>query len=75
LVLVGHVTGAYGINGWIRIQPYSTDADALLSVKTWWVSKPDMHDVDIMQVKDHGDGIVARLVGIADRNVAESLKG
>lgn len=75
LVLVGHVTGAYGINGWIRIQPYSTEANALLSVKTWWISKPEMHDIDIMQSKDHGDGVVARVVGIADRDAAEALKG
>lgn len=75
LVSVGHITGAYGINGWIRIQPYSTDADALLSVKTWWLSKPEMHDIDIMQVKNHGDGVVARVVGIADRDAAEALKG
>ena len=32
LVLVGHVTGAYGIRGWVRIRPYSSDADALLQL-------------------------------------------
>jgi 16S rRNA processing protein RimM len=28
-----------------------------------------------MQVKVHGEDVVARLVGVADRNVAETLKG
>ncbi|WP_210411882.1 ribosome maturation factor RimM [Noviherbaspirillum sp. UKPF54] len=75
LVLVGHVTGAYGIHGWVRIKPYSADADAMLHAKTWWLDKPALHDVDMMEAKHHGDDVVARLVGVADRNGAEVLKG
>lgn len=75
LVLVGHVTGAYGIQGWVRIKPYSADADAMLHAKTWWLDKPDLHDIDMMQAKLHGEDVVARLMGVADRNAAEALKG
>lgn len=75
LVLVGHVTGAYGIRGWVRIKPYSPDADAMLYAKTWWLDKPVLRDVDTMQVKTHGDEVVAQLMGVADRNAAEALKG
>ena len=75
LVLVGHVTGAYGIHGWIRIKPYSADADAMLHAKTWWLNKPSLRDVDTMQVKIHGEDVVAQLMGVADRNAAEALKG
>jgi 16S rRNA processing protein RimM len=75
LVLVGHITGAYGIQGWVRIRPYSADADALLHAKTWWLDKPEFHDVDVMQAKAHGGDTVARLMGVADRNAAEALKG
>jgi 16S rRNA processing protein RimM len=75
LVLVGHVTGAYGIHGWVRIKPYSADADALLHAKTWWLDKPGPHDVDMMHAKTHGEDVVAQLMGVADRNAAEALKG
>ncbi|MGE5622850.1 MAG: ribosome maturation factor RimM [Bacillota bacterium] len=75
LVLVGHVAGAYGIQGWVRIKPYSADADALLHAKTWWLDKPVLRDVDMMQAKHHGEDVVAHLVGVADRNAAEALKG
>jgi len=75
LVLVGHITGAYGIQGWVRIRPFSADADALLHAKTWWLDKPEFHDVDVMQAKAHGGDTVARLMGVADRNAAEALKG
>lgn len=75
LVLVGHVTGAYGIQGWVRIRPYSSDGDALLSAKTWWLDKPELHDVDMLQSKLHNDEVVARLVGVSGRDAAEALKG
>ncbi|MFZ6846055.1 ribosome maturation factor RimM [Undibacterium sp. RuTC16W] len=79
LVLVGYVSGAYGIHGWVRVHPYSNDADALLSAKTWWLENakiwPELHDVDRMESKIHGEDVVARLMGVADRNAAEALKG
>lgn len=75
LVLVGHITGAYGIHGWVRIKPYSLDADALLHAKTWWLDKPLLRDVDMLQAKIHGEDVVAMLMGVADRNAAEALKG
>jgi 16S rRNA processing protein RimM len=75
LVLVGHVTGAYGIQGWVRIRPYSSDGDALLSAKTWWLDKPELHDVERLESKLHNDEVVARLMGVSGRDAAEALKG
>ena len=75
LVLVGHISGAYGIRGWVRITPYSGDADALLHAKTWWLDKPEVRDVEMLQSKVHSGEIVARLMGVEDRDQAEKLKG
>lgn len=75
LVLVGHVSGAYGVKGSIRVRRYSADADALLHAKTWWLDRPAPHDVDVMQSKMHGDEVVAQLMGVADRDAAEAMKG
>lgn len=74
-MLVGYISGAYGLNGWVRIRPYSNDADALLHARTWWLDKPELHDVEVMQSKVHTDDVVAKLMGVADRNAAEALKG
>lgn len=74
-MLVGYVSGAYGLNGWVRIKPYSTDADALLHAKTWWLDKPELRDIDMMQAKYHSGDVVAKLVGVSDREAAEALKG
>jgi 16S rRNA processing protein RimM len=75
LVLVGYVSDAYGINGWVRIKPYSTDAGALLNARTWWLDKPDFHDAEMMQAKTHSGDVVARLMGVEGRDAAEALKG
>jgi 16S rRNA processing protein RimM len=75
LVLVGYVSGAYGIHGWVRIKPYSSDGDALLAAKTWWLDKPELHDVEMMQAKRHNDEVVAHLMGVSGRDAAEALKG
>ena len=75
LVLVGYISGAYGLNGWVRVRPYSADADALLTAKTWWLDKPEFHDVEMMQSKMHTGDVVAKLMGVAGRDAAEALKG
>lgn len=75
LAEVGYITGAYGLLGWVRIKPYSADAGALLNAKTWWLDKPDLHDVDVLQVKMHVSDILAKLMGVADRDAAEKLQG
>jgi len=75
LVQVGHITGAYGIRGGIRITPYSADADALLSVKTWWLDKPALRPVQVRSAKYHSGDVTATLVDVTDRSLAEALKG
>lgn len=75
LTQVGFVYGAYGVAGWVRVRPFSEDADALLNVKTWWLDKPTVQDVGVKQVKLHGGDVCAQLAGVSDRNAAEALKG
>ena len=75
LVQVGYVSGAFGIVGGLRVTPFSTDADALLKVKTWWLDKPAQRSVSVRTAKLHGGDVVATLVGMRDRNEAEALKG
>ncbi len=72
---VGYISGAYGIQGWVRVKPYSADADALLGAKTWWLDKPELRDVEMMQAKHHSGDVVAKLMGVAGRDAAEALKG
>jgi 16S rRNA processing protein RimM len=75
LIQVGYITGAYGLRGGIRVTPHSPDADALLSVKTWWIDKPSLRSVQVRMAKQHSGDVTATLVDVAERDDAEALKG
>ena len=72
---VGFVSGAYGLVGGVRVRPFSAEADALLHAKTWWIDKPSLHDVEVKRAKLHGGDVVVTMAGIAERDIAEALKG
>lgn len=79
-VLLGHISGAFGIKGWIKVHPYSGQADALLHTQQWWLhwaqraaTVPVAHT--IVQSKLHSGAVVAQLQAVPDRNGAEALRG
>lgn len=86
-VELGRVQDAWGIKGWVRLQPYSADTDALFASQDWFLQPPEARfargfsafkgcvSVRVAELKAHADGLVARLEGVDDRNLAESLKG
>jgi|TARA_R110000851_G_scaffold295568_1_gene450491 16S rRNA processing protein RimM len=40
LIELGRIVSAYGVKGWVKIQPHSAQADVLLSTSTWWLKAP-----------------------------------
>ncbi|MEK8049121.1 ribosome maturation factor RimM [Ideonella sp. DXS22W] len=87
-VEVGRVTGAWGVKGWIRVQPFSSDPKALFSSRRWFVRPPETDGprpaaaaralpglLRITHSKEHGDGVVASAQELPDRNAAEAMKG
>ena len=72
LVTVGYVSGAYGIAGWVRIKPYSDDADSLLNVRRWWLGKPEspeLRDIDMLQALSDNEFYWLDLIGLAVENL------
>ena len=39
-VVLGRLQGAWGVKGWLKVLPYSADADVLLQAKTWYLEAP-----------------------------------
>lgn len=86
-VELGRIQDAWGIKGWVRIQPYSADTDALFASQDWFLQPPEARfargfsvfsgcvALRVAELKAHADGLVARLEGVDDRNLAEALKG
>lgn len=87
LIEVGYVGAAYGIRGWIKVQPHAENATALLHARRWWLLPAPQAGllanaaptgpvaVKIAQSREHSGTVVAQAAGVSDRNVAEALKG
>ena len=84
-VEVGRILGAWGVKGWIKVQPYADDPQALFSSKRWFVRPPEGPAplppggwpslLKITQAREQGDSIVASVQELDDRDVAEALRG
>lgn len=85
---VGRIVGAWGVKGWVKVQPFSSDPQALGSSRRWFIKPPENAlperagaarrypaSLSIGEIRRHGDGVVALPVGFADRGAAESLRG
>lgn len=84
LVELGYVAGAYGVGGWLKVQPYSCHTDTLLVVDQWWLLPPKKNDksgvesfisLSLLTSKKHSGMILAQAKGLTDRTVAQSFKG
>ena len=87
LVELGRITGAYGIKGWVKVQPHSAQAEVLRSTKAWWLGRPVSPlqggsaaspapvAYPVVQARAQGATVVAQLQGVADRDQAEALRG
>ncbi|HEY5900665.1 MAG TPA: ribosome maturation factor RimM [Burkholderiales bacterium] len=70
---MGRVAGSYGVRGWIKVAPGGgVDAATLAGAKQWWIGER-AHEV--AEAKVHSAAVVARLVGIENREQALELKG
>ena len=77
MIVMGRVAGAQGIQGWIKVQPYTAEPDGLLDYRTWWIGdeKQGWRELDVLKSSLHGRGLIAQLMGCHDRNTAEKYKG
>jgi len=83
LVEVGFLRGAYGLQGWVHVQPHSGDADVLRSARQWWLCPKAEHRgadaqaalLEVAGVRSQGSGLVAKWQGCDDPESAEALKG
>lgn len=68
--------GAFGIQGWIRIRPFSESPDSLLQQTAWTLRRGDETTAaTVEEARMHGAFVLARLAGINDRGQAEALRG
>lgn len=75
-VVLGRVSGLYGVRGWIKIHSYTEPRDAILAYRDVLLGGDnDWRAVRFAELRRHGKTIVAGIEGIDDRDVAAGLVG
>ena len=75
-VIIGKITSAFGVNGWVKVFSYSEPRLNILSYKTWLIKQGDeWQSVKLLNGRQQGKTIAVQLAGVTDRNAAECLSG
>lgn len=76
LVVLGRVSGIYGVRGWVRVFSDTDPRESILSYRPWFLRRAgNWESMDIAEGRRHGKGVVARLEGVDDREAARALLG
>ena len=75
-VLIGRVSGLYGIKGWVKVHSYTRLREGILDYKRWKLKVGnDWREFELLEGRMQAGGVVARLQGIEDRDGASVLVG
>lgn len=82
-VEVGRITSAWGVQGWFKVLTHSTDPQAVLASRQWFLQPSEKGArtfsgtalLPVRQAKLHSGTVVALADGIGDRDSAELLRG
>lgn len=75
-VLVGRISGLYGVRGWVKIFSYTQERDSIIDYSPWLVHKGEQWlTLQVESGRTHGKGVVVKLVGYDDRDAAAELIG
>ncbi len=76
LLVVGKITGCYGIKGWVKIHSYTDPQENFLGFGHWMLRRRDgVEPVEFDEGRVQGRGLVAHIAGVDDRTLAESYSG
>jgi len=76
-VLVGRISGIYGVRGWVKVFSYTQPRENILGYLPWQVGSDEggWRTMKVVDGRPQGKGIVAHLEGYDDRDVVRSLIG
>ena len=81
MIVLGRLVTPYGVRGWFNLHAFADDPDSWCSLPQWWVAsnadaaQPEWRTFQLEEVRTHGKGLIAKLVGVDDRSAAEALQG
>jgi len=75
-IQVGELTGAFGLQGWVKIRSYTDPRENILNYSPWELElRGERWQVEVVAGRRQGQTVVAALTGIATREEAQALRG
>jgi len=74
-VVLGRVTGAFGVRGWLKVASYTDPKEQILEYATWRADLPGggSRELQHTEGRPHGKGLAVHIEGIDDRDAAQAL--
>jgi 16S rRNA processing protein RimM len=74
--VIGQITSVFGVQGWLKVYSYTDPKEGILNYRDWTlVHNGKRIPARLEEGRRQGQGIVVRLKGIDDRDVAGSYCG
>ncbi len=75
-VILGRVAGLFGVKGWVKVHSYTDPRAAILDYPDWILDADGRREpIKLVEGKQHGKSVIARLAGVDDRDRAATLVG
>ena len=75
-VVLGRISGLFGVKGWVKVYSYTEPREAVLEYRRWLLSAKDgWREATVAEGQRHGKTIIARIDGYVDRDQAAELIG
>lgn len=72
-ILLGHVSGLFGVKGWVKVFSYTDPREQITHYKKWYLGGQADTVIELEQGQIHKQGVIAKLAGIDDRDTAATL--
>lgn len=75
-VVIGQIGAVYGVKGWVKIQSYTDEAEAIFDYSPWLVNQQGQWQAaEVAEWRRHNKGLIARFANVNDRDAAQLLTG
>lgn len=74
LTVIGKITSVYGVNGWVKVHAYTDPIDNFFAYGHCLIDRAgSWTPITFVEGKRHGKGLIARIEGVDDRDVAAAF--
>ncbi len=76
-VTLGHIGGAFGVKGWLKVKSYTEPPEGIAEYSRWLLRLADKSEcwVDIEKKQQQQGKLVVKLCGVDDREQAKKYSG